>query len=329
MKIANRSFVQFREDVRRPCSGLRDNRGAFTIVELLVVVAIIAILISLLLPSLQAAREAARLTQCKNNLKQIGLSVLSYESSMGALPPSTIRTPARHCWYAKVLPYAEEVAAFDRLDFNQDWDDADNQDAVNTVVPVLLCPSTPVNELRKVRISQWSRLTASPTDYALPGSVSKTPIEAGLVEVTARLGAMESSNPVKLQKVIDGASHTMLVVEDAGRPDYWTSQGLLSTSNDNRCRSANVRRGVVSGGAWADPGNHIPLHGFDYEGSRCPGPCAINCTNNNEAFSFHPNGVQLVLLDGSVHFLNEQTDIKVYAALVTRAGRELLPADVF
>lgn len=305
-------------------------RPAFTLVELLVVIAIIAILVALLLPAVNSAREAARRTQCKNNLKQIGLSVVSYEVAMGELPPSTITTPARHCWYTKVLPFAEEVAAFALMDFDKPWNDPDNQIAVNTHVPVLVCPTTAAPPDRKVPVGRRSRgKTAAPTDYAIPGSVKRTPIRAGLISETATRGAMDRGAPVKMKNIIDGASHTMLVIEDAGRPEYWTRNGRGPRNNDNRCGSVNVRRGIVVGGAWADPGNHIPLHGFDLDGRRCPGPCAINCTNNNEAFSFHRGGVQLTLVDGSVHFLNEDTNIRVYAALITRAGSERLPSDVF
>jgi hypothetical protein len=127
---------------------------------------------------------------------------------------------------------------------------------------------------------------------------------------------------VKLKEVRDGTSHTMLVVEDAGRPDHFIRTGRGPLNNDNGCQ-AGVRDGVVSGGAWADPKNPIPLHGFRASGLRCPGKCAINCTNNNEAYSFHNGGVQTVLLDGSVHFLNEDLEIHVYAALITREGGEM------
>ncbi len=90
-----------------------------------------------------------------------------------------------------------------------------------------------------------------------------------------------------MKEILDGASHTMLVIEDAGRPQHWTREGLRTGNNDNHCASADVNQGVTSGGAWADPRNDIPLHGFTSDGLRCPGDCAVNCTNNNEAFSFH------------------------------------------
>ena len=78
----------------------------------------------------------------------------------------------------------------------------------------------------------------------------------------------------------------------------------------------------LRGAGWADPAIAIPLHRFAHDGLSCPGPCGINCTNNNEAFSFHPGGVSAAFADGGVRFLSENLRIETYAALITRAGNE-------
>ncbi|MCA9187438.1 MAG: DUF1559 domain-containing protein [Pirellulaceae bacterium] len=296
---------------------------AFTLVELLVVIAIIGLLIALLLPAVNAAREAARMTQCKNNLRQIGLALINYESATGSLPPSRIRTPAQHSWFPKVLPFAEESVAFDNLDFKKPWNHQDNQVAVNTVIPLVLCPSTAALPSRMDQLVGGR--TAAPTDYAVPASVTATPINAGLVpDVLHREGAMVTDEPTELKAIKDGTSKTILVVEDAGRPEHWIASGMGPVTNNNGCGNLNVANGRTLGGAWAHPDNHIPLHGFQPTGLRCPGPCAINCTNNNEAFSFHPSGMQTVYVDGSVHYLQEDLGIAIYAALITRNGSELV-----
>ena len=298
---------------------------AFTLIELLVVIVIIAILVSLLLPAISAAREAARRAQCLNNLKQIGLGVLEYESAVGTLPPLTERRPGLHSWFPRVLSYVEENQAFERMNFYQDWDHADNQDAINTVIPILQCPSTAATEDRKVRISKRNALTAAPSDYAPPGRVTETAVKFKRLSSQSTQGALDKERGVRVKEIVDGMSHTMLAIEDAGRPEHWVRGGRRRGSNDNHCASADVTDGVVSGGAWADPRNDIPLHGFQFDGLRCPGDCAINCTNNNEAFSFHPGGAQAVMLDGSALLLPESTTISVYAALVTREGGEANP----
>src|SRR5262245_15791655 len=124
-------------------------RLAFTLVELLVVIAIIGILVALLLPAVQSAREAARRMQCGNNLKQLGLALLNYESSRGVFPFGCGGTSggARYAqtgtWAAFILPQLEQQNLFDTFDFKRHMNDPANQKAVSTIVPGFICPSDP------------------------------------------------------------------------------------------------------------------------------------------------------------------------------------------
>src|SRR5580704_4855742 len=147
---------------RRPRS-----RSGFTLIELLVVIAIIAVLIGLLLPAVQSARESARRTQCKNNLRQLALATLNFESAQRTLPtagqlddwttpvnPSTAQTPpfptfSLYSFYAAILPYAEETAISVQYDYKHPYNDANspnNQIAAKTVVPWFLCPSASTDQ---------------------------------------------------------------------------------------------------------------------------------------------------------------------------------------
>ena len=120
-------------------------RSAFTLVELLVVIAIIAMLVTLLLPAVQAAREAARRTQCINNLKQIQLAILNYESANGHMPPAyTVDENGNpmHSWRVLILPYMEEVGVYDRYDLSEPWDSPANLALTQSYIPPQYqCPS--------------------------------------------------------------------------------------------------------------------------------------------------------------------------------------------
>src|SRR5262249_33763347 len=126
-------------------------RRGFTLIELLVVIAVIAILIALLLPAVQQAREAARRAQCKNQLKQLGLAIHNYESSMNCLPQSSviIQLSSGAPWvqdvspFARLLPYYEQANVYNQMNLNAEYNDPTlyNQAAVGHVIPLFLCPS--------------------------------------------------------------------------------------------------------------------------------------------------------------------------------------------
>lgn len=126
------------------------NQKAFTLVELLVVLGIIGLLVALLLPQVRSAREPARRSQCMNNIKQISLALLAYESTHGHLPPAYTVDEAGnrlHSWRTLILPYLDQQALYDSIDLNKPWDDPANAAARETIVELYLCPSFPGEEL--------------------------------------------------------------------------------------------------------------------------------------------------------------------------------------
>jgi len=292
--------------------------SGFTLVELLVVIAIIGILISLLLPAVQMAREAARRTSCQNNLKQVGLALHNYHDTLRAFPPSSARG---HSWVPFLLPYVEQENLYRQYRWDVSWDHPSNQPVVNTRLAVMRCASASSGSERIDRLPNG--LTAVAGDYAPPSGVSSILVQVGLVPPTPNLrGIINPGGPIRLADVRDGTSHTLMITEDAGRPEFRTRKGPGPDELSLGCGNFSVTDGRVRGAGWADPAIAIPMHGFTYDGLNCPGPCPINCTNNNEAFSFHPGGASAAFADGGVRFLSENLSIRTYAALITRAGRE-------
>jgi prepilin-type processing-associated H-X9-DG protein len=125
-----------------------------------------------------------------------------------------------------------------------------------------------------------------------------------------------------MSKILDGTSHTILVIEDGGRPRFWLKGRRGPSSTADGCGNDDVSGGRVSGAGWADPAAALPLHSFMTDGLTCPGPCVMNCTNNNEPYSFHPHGMNVSFADGSTRYLKESLSVKMFAAYVTRFGGE-------
>jgi prepilin-type processing-associated H-X9-DG protein len=294
---------------------------------MLVVIAIILVLVGLLMPAVQKVREASNRAKCQNNLKQIGLALRLYHDNYRLFPPSHVDSPYKHNWVPFVLPYLEQENLAKQYHWDKNWNAAANKDVIDVRLALLLCPSTPDPN----RMDKSGSLAVAVTDYGAVASVADSLINHQppiIPKPKDNKGVPAANAGTKMIDITDGASNTLMITEDAGRPTHWVGTGMGPPTTHLTCGNADVTNGHVTGAGWADPANDLPLHGFVGEdGLTCNGSCAINCTNNNEAFSFHPAGVNAVFVDGSVRLLSKAMPIAVYAAMVTRAGQEVISGE--
>jgi type II secretory pathway pseudopilin PulG len=291
-------------------------------VELLVVITIIGILIALLLPAVQAAREAARKMQCANGMKQMGLALHSYHASHEVFPPGCMvyidqslpNAKYQHTWAACILPFVEQQALADAFQAQLATGGYTAAfSAVSTTIATLQCPSDPNNSKRS---------GGSPDDafsnFALcSGSSTHNP--GGATNASASLnGIFFSLSRIRIADVKDGTSKTLL-----------GSELLLSPNNvsagayDARGQIWNGRHGGSLFSSLYPPNTEVgdrlswcvaaPL-------APCQGQSATDVTIS--ARSCHPNCVNVVLADGSVSSLSNNIDIAIYNALGTRDGGE-------
>ncbi len=310
-------------------------RPAFTLIELLVVIAIIGILVAMLLPAVQAAREAARRTQCNNNIRQVAIAAHNFADAKKHFPssirPAGLTTLPRIAGILQILPYLEEQGSYDKYDLSKNWSHADNRAIVSQQIATLLCPSSPSPErLDGVpENSPWKPEVAAPTDYSPTVGVDKRLKDAGLVDQEGK-GLLAKNEKPRHRDVRDGFSHTIMYAESGGRPYLYRNGQQVGDLDTYR----------VNAGGWARPASDFSVDGSSYDGASFPGPCAINCTNGEdfangsfphpyygtegtaEAYSFHAGGAHFAFGDASVHFIGDDIDIREFAKLVTRAGSE-------
>lgn len=339
----------------------RRRQAAFTLVELLVVIAIIGILVALLLPAVQAARAAARRSQCQNQLKQIGLACLNYESTNGALPPGSVghcdNDNARNCittgWAIEILPYLEEQQTFDLFDFTRPkWygstgvndSGVSNAKACETYLSAFVCPSDESTSEPLVELQGEAGRFFAPTSYrGVSGAVDRTVQTVNVWwdrinpgqnsqrreyrQFRGPLPAVSEvigSKPVKLAQITDGMSKTALVGEHH-TPNFF--RGPVWASSWNYHNKGHFSR---------DENSNSAIYRFpDMEFCATPSstrtiPPTLGGNGDNflcyRAFgSTHAGSViQFVYCDGSIHAVRDTIDDDIYLLLGTIADGELL-----
>lgn len=333
--------------VRRDWVRLR----AFTLVELLVVIAIIGILVALLLPAIQAAREAARRSQCNNNLRQLGIAIHNHVSAKKTLPsggegtnwtPGGIKTDFDlQSTFTQLLPYVEEKTAADlfNLDFPYNHKDyPNNQVAAKTQIAAFRCPSNSV--------AQSDPAGYGGTDY-MPTVYTDIHPTTGLRDAStasdrrSRADGALALGQVVIGKIVDGTSKTICIAEDAGRNFETQEPGTQSIYNDiaDIASDARTPSGMRAINRWAEPdtGNGVSgppnstagsLKGVINNNSNPEGgpeDCrwsVNNCGPNDEIFAFHPGGAIAVFADGSAHFIAADIEPIAMRALVTRSEED-------
>jgi len=286
-------------------------RRAFTLVELLVVIAIIGILIALLLPAVQAAREAARRTQCSNNLKQIGLALHNYHDTHKTFPIGHIRrmvdasgTPdwawtSGYGWGGLVLPFMEQTSLHSQLDFKVSVFDPVNLAVLGTTSPAFAqCPSDPIPEYADPEdAGDSSHLILTSNYFGVGGSWGESHREPVAISsspsyVDADLNGMFSADKnYKIRDCTDGTSNTLLVGESIYHPDagYKWNGTFVGRAKTKNGRPEKTTALIKPGGAYLinDPRPDLKnVSQFMYS-------------------SRHPGGAQFCLTDGSVRFISE------------------------
>lgn len=263
--------------------------SAYTLVELLVAMAVMGLLLAVALPALQSARESARRTACGNRLRQIGAGLHAYHVAHKAFPPGGVewrspadrsRTKRQLAWSAFLLPFIDEPAVFRQLDFSKAFDAPENAGGATQVISTYLCPSAARTVLR----------------VEGRGAIDYGGIYGERIDWPGRAAAERRNDPpkgvmlydrrVKIRDIRDGTSHTLMVSEDSAWRD---GQWINGRNIFDQAFEIN---------------NHIPFE--------------------NDIRSNHSTGAQGLLADGSVHFLHEDMDLRTLAAICTRARGDIV-----
>jgi prepilin-type N-terminal cleavage/methylation domain-containing protein len=303
----------------------------FTLIELLVVITIIAVLVGLLLPAVQQAREAARRAQCMNNLRQMGLALHNYHDATGAFPPgyvSAVQTSGEDYpelgpgwgWGAMILPQIEQAALFNAIDFTQAIQSAASVTARRSVVRTYLCPSSPGDGPASLKDGEKGPVALA--DVA-PGQYLACAGQGEIEDVPGtNNGVFFRNSRVALRDVTDGTGQTLLLGERSRNVCDATWVGAVPSmvvcTNPSwpvrDCATSNVMV-LANTGPWPDePWVNVPNH----KGAKA-----------DDFWSLHTGGCDFLMGDGSVRFIKESVNPTVFSSLASRSGGEVVSSDQF
>ena len=291
-------------------------RRGFTLIELLVVVSIIAVLIALLLPAVQSSRETARMTQCRNHLLQLGLALGNYASSHGVFPPGVV-DPAGPIsnmpqgyhmgWAVQILPFLEEGSLHRRIDFRQGVYAPANATAMATQVKVFLCPS------------DWR---PGPMSYMGCHHDVEAPIDAD------NHGVLYLNSRIAYDDITDGPAYTILLGEARhGTSPGWASGTRATLRNTGNPINAKAPLVLPRPATWWASSSIDPANPGAVEASVQGGLLPLTYVGGFS--SYHAGGAQFLLGDGSVRFVKEPIDARVFRRLGNRCDGDLIGDDQF
>lgn len=320
----------------------------FTLIELLVVIAIIAVLIALLLPAVQQAREAARRSQCKNNLKQLTLAVHNYESTHQTFPPGSLGYPFVFSAQAQLLPYVEQ-SGLQRLlnfsvppmiEFGAGYDTTavtQNDNAARMLLPLMVCPS----DGSQVAGSLYGGISYPACNgSAMNGTSSETDTSFG--SVSNADGIIFAQSRIRFRDIVDGTSNTVIFGEQLLGDG---ANAVIPAGNDARRRVVQLSgatqttatacsAGMATAANWSGQRGAKWINGHladsmynHYYGPNSKSPDCHNGYHNyaiTSARSAHTGGVQAALADGGVRFISENINQTIWRALATRNGGEIV-----
>jgi prepilin-type N-terminal cleavage/methylation domain-containing protein len=296
-------------------------RTGFTLVELLVVIAIIGVLVALLLPAIQAAREAARRSQCSNNLKQIGLACHNYHDTHGVFPINHGDTGNSFGWLAMILPFVEESSLYDEIDFNLPITSAANLSVAQTPLPTYRCPSDitpdrvsggyqvwgnwcypatcPGSSRNNIAVSSYKGIDGDGFDQ----TVSQSPIPHGMFDRRMGLrtsgpgGSIVTPNmPIRMRDVVDGTSNVLMAGENIPGFHAWPSWAAWHSPMTTRYP---INHPFL---VWGSAKKRIQSNAHGWQAGFA-------------ASSYHADGAQFFMVDASVQFVSQNMDFTKYQQL--------------
>ncbi len=315
--------------------GRKSNFTGFTLVELLVVIAIIGVLVGLLLPAVQSAREAARRMQCSNNLKQIGLALHNYESAYKMFPAGRTASFSIST-HAAILPFIEQPGTAELVDYKVAWNHANNVAATKTPVPAFNCPS----DSQLPNPSGWAGTTyrscqGSGILWGLPPTITTDP-NYGMPEPN---GVFYLDKKLRFRDILDGTSNTAAFSEH-GQSDFsnamvhrndtfWPQTNPLTPDEAyQQCEAIDINNlmyqrvsDVSAPWVYGYHSTTIYMHAAPPNKRSCMFPPGRISTT---AKSSHTGGVMVARCDGSVIFVTDSVNLALWRALGTRANSETI-----